>query len=142
MERRKFIKNTALASASAVAATSALSSPAISQGKKQWIAVSAFGKASLLGQALDSFSAAVDVMSGGRLTIQNYHAGELVAPFEAMDAVQSGTAQMGYGAPYYWPGILNFKPLRSATVFTSSRYQPPIWFPVLPIGKNLSPRGL
>jgi len=104
MERRKFIKNSALAGASAVAGTTALSSPALSQGKKQWIAVSAFGKASLLGQALDSFSEAVGTMSGGRLTIQNYHAGELVAPFEAMDAVQSGTAQMGYGAPYYWTG--------------------------------------
>ena len=60
MERRKFIKNSALAGASAVAGTTALSSPALSQGKKQWIAVSAFGKAGLLGQALDSFSSAVE----------------------------------------------------------------------------------
>ncbi|MDC0970475.1 TRAP transporter substrate-binding protein [Alphaproteobacteria bacterium] len=104
MERRNFIKNTALIGATTAAATTALSSPALAQSKKKWIAVSAFGKAGLLGQALDGFANSVGEMSGGRLTIETYHAGELVAPFEAIDAVQSGTAQMGYGAPYYWTG--------------------------------------
>ena len=100
MKRRNFIKNTALIGASTAAATATLSAPALAQSKKKWIAVSAFGKAGLLGQALDGFANSVGQMSGGRLTIDTYHAGELVAPFEAIDAVQSGTAQMGYGAPY------------------------------------------
>ena len=38
------------------------------------------------------------------MSIKVYHAGELVKPFEAIDAVQAGTAQMGFGAPYYWAG--------------------------------------
>ncbi len=101
MERRKFLKGTALAS---VGTATALATPALSQGKTQWTAVSAFGKAGLLGQALNEFAKFVDTASGGKLSFKVYHAGELVKPFEAMDAVQSGTAQMGYGAPYYWAG--------------------------------------
>src|SRR3546814_9317510 len=43
-------------------------------------------------------------MSGGRLTIKLYAAGELVPPFESFDAVQSGTADLLHGTPYYWVG--------------------------------------
>ena len=103
MDRRKFIKKAAT-TAVVGAAASTISAPALSAGKKQWIAVSAFGKAGLLGQALEEFAKFVGAASQGRLTIKPYHAGELVKPFEALDAVQSGTAQMGYGAPYYWAG--------------------------------------
>jgi TRAP-type mannitol/chloroaromatic compound transport system substrate-binding protein len=106
MKRREFIKKagTGVAAVGTVAAASTLPSPVIAQGKKQWTAVSAFGKAGLLGQALNEFAKFVKEASRGRLTIKVYHAGELVKPFEALDAVQSGTAQMGYGAPYYWAG--------------------------------------
>jgi TRAP-type mannitol/chloroaromatic compound transport system substrate-binding protein len=103
MDRRKFIKKAAT-TAVVGAAASTIAAPALSAGKKQWIAVSAFGKAGLLGQALEEFAKFVGTASQGRLTIKPYHAGELVKPFEALDAVQSGTAQMGYGAPYYWAG--------------------------------------
>ncbi|NQU70058.1 MAG: TRAP transporter substrate-binding protein [Rhodospirillales bacterium] len=103
MKRRDFV-TTAGATAVAGVAASSFAAPAIAKGKKKWIAVSAFGKAGLLGQALEEFAKFVGVASQGRLTIKVYHAGELVKPFEALDAVQSGTAQMGYGAPYYWAG--------------------------------------
>jgi TRAP-type mannitol/chloroaromatic compound transport system substrate-binding protein len=104
MKRREFIKKAGVVGVATAAAASAFPSPAISQGRKQWIAVSAFGKAGLLGQALNEFSAFVKSASGGKFSIKVYHAGELVKPFEALDAVQAGTAQMGYGAPYYWSG--------------------------------------
>ena len=78
--------------------------PPLPKVKKQWIAVSAFGKAGLLGQALNEFAKFVKSASDGRLSIKVYHAGELVKPFEAIDAVQGGSAQMGFGAPYYWAG--------------------------------------
>ena len=103
MKRRDFFTK-AGAIGVAAATTSALASPAIAKNRKQWIAVSAFGKAGLLGQALNQFVKFVKDASGGRMTIKAYHGGELVKPFEALDAVQSGTAQMGYGAPYYWHG--------------------------------------
>ena len=43
-------------------------------------------------------------MSGGRLTINLFGAGELVPPFESFDAVQAGSAQCLHGTPYYWAG--------------------------------------
>ncbi len=107
MERRDFLTKGSLGVAAAAATTavgSHLASPAIAAGKKKWIAVSAFGKAGLLGQAFEEFAKFVASASEGRLTIKVYHAGELVKPFEAIDAVQTGTAQMGFGAPYYWAG--------------------------------------
>ena len=107
MKRRDFIKKGALgvaATTASVAAATTLSTPALAKGRKKWIAVSAFGKAGLLGQAIGQFAKFVKTASEGQLSIKVYHAGELVKPFEAMDAVQSGTAQMGFGAPYYWAG--------------------------------------
>jgi TRAP-type mannitol/chloroaromatic compound transport system substrate-binding protein len=43
-------------------------------------------------------------MSGGRLEVKVYGAGELVPAFESFDAVSRGTAEMGHGAAYYWKG--------------------------------------
>ena len=97
MKRRKFLKNASVAGGATAVAASTFPAPAISQGRIRWNAVSAFGKAGLLGQALEEFTRFVNTASEGKLTIKAYHAGELVKPFEAMDAVQSGAAQMGYG---------------------------------------------
>src|SRR3546814_14695413 len=52
----------------------------------------------------DLFIERVQAMSGGRLTIKLYPAGELVPPFESFDAVQGGTADILHGTPYYWVG--------------------------------------
>ncbi len=103
MKRRDFLKASGATAAAGVTAA-ALASPALAKGKMKWTVVSAFGKAGLLGQALNDFAKYVATVSEGRLTMKVYHAGELVKPFEALDAVQNGTAQMGYGAPYYWAG--------------------------------------
>jgi TRAP-type mannitol/chloroaromatic compound transport system substrate-binding protein len=57
-----------------------------------------------VGVNAERFVERVRVMSGGRLTIKLYAAGELVPPFESFDAVQSGTADLLHGTPYYWVG--------------------------------------
>lgn len=46
----------------------------------------------------------ITAMSGGRLTVQLFGAGELVPPFEVFDAVASGAAECGHATPYYWQG--------------------------------------
>ena len=94
MKRRKFIKDITVAGGATAVAASTFPAPAIAQGKIRWNAVSAFGKAGLLGQALEEFTKFVSTASDGKLTIKAYHAGELVKPFEAMDAVQTGAAQI------------------------------------------------
>jgi len=103
MKRREFFKKAGVTVAGAAGAAT-LASPALSQGRTQWIGVSAFGKAGLLGAAYENFAKTVSTLTEGSLEIKLYHSGELVGGLEALDAVQSGTAQMGYGAPYYWAG--------------------------------------
>lgn len=43
-------------------------------------------------------------LSGGRLTVEVFAAGELVPPLEVLDAVSRGTIQLGHSAPIYWRG--------------------------------------
>jgi TRAP-type mannitol/chloroaromatic compound transport system substrate-binding protein len=57
-----------------------------------------------LGSAPENFSRLVAEMSGGRLQVQVYGAGEIVPAFGVFDAVSQGVAEMGHGAGYYWTG--------------------------------------
>ena len=57
-----------------------------------------------LGSAVERFAERVKQMSNGRLVLKVYGAGERVPALEVFDAVQSGAAQMGHGAAYYWRG--------------------------------------
>ena len=43
-------------------------------------------------------------LSGGRLEVDVFAAGELVPAFEVLDAVSRGTIQLGHSAPIYWRG--------------------------------------
>ncbi len=43
-------------------------------------------------------------MSGGRLKVKLYAAGEIVPAFEVMDAVGGGTAEIGHTASIFWMG--------------------------------------
>lgn len=57
-----------------------------------------------LGTGANELATAIEAMSGGRLKVKVYGAGELVGPFETFDAVSRGTAQMGHSGAYYWKG--------------------------------------
>src|SRR3546814_15168824 len=57
-----------------------------------------------VGVNAERFIERVQAMSGGRLTIKLYPAGELVPPFDSFDAVQGGTADILHGTPYYGVG--------------------------------------
>ena len=57
-----------------------------------------------LGQAPETFARMVREMSGGRLTVRVYGAGEIVPAMGVFDAVSGGVAQAGHGASYYWKG--------------------------------------
>ncbi len=57
-----------------------------------------------LGLAAENLSRYVEEMSGGRLTIRVYGAGEIVPAMEVFDAVSQGVADAGHGAAYYWKG--------------------------------------
>ncbi|MDZ7825436.1 MAG: TRAP transporter substrate-binding protein [Gammaproteobacteria bacterium] len=57
-----------------------------------------------LGTGVERFAERVNEMSGGRLEIRVFGAGEYVGAFEVFDAVVEGQAEMGHGAAYYWRG--------------------------------------
>src|SRR5512141_204826 len=46
----------------------------------------------------------IDDMSGGRMKIQFYGAGELIPAAEGCDAVSAGTVEMNYANSYFWTG--------------------------------------
>lgn len=71
----------------------------------QWKMVTAWPKNFPgLGTSAERLAERINTMSGGRLTIKVYAAGELVPALEVFDAVSRGTAELGHGASYYWKG--------------------------------------
>jgi TRAP-type mannitol/chloroaromatic compound transport system substrate-binding protein len=102
MDRRSFITKAGFAGVGAVAA-STLAAPAIAQGNQTWRMVTTWPKNFPgLGVGAQRLADRITAMSGGRLTIQLYAAGELVPPLQALDAVIDGSAEMSHGAAYYW----------------------------------------
>lgn len=57
-----------------------------------------------LGTGANRLAESLETMSGGRIQVKVFAAGELVPPFEVFDAVAGGTADIGHGAAYYWKG--------------------------------------
>jgi TRAP-type mannitol/chloroaromatic compound transport system substrate-binding protein len=46
----------------------------------------------------------IEDISGGRISVELFAAGELVPALEVLDAVSRGTIQLGHSAPIYWRG--------------------------------------
>lgn len=70
-----------------------------------------------LGTAPENFARIVNEMSGGRLTVRVYGAGEIVPAFEVFDAVSQGVADAGHGAAYYWKGKIPWSVFFTAIPF-------------------------
>ena len=66
-------------------------------------------------------------MSGGRLTVTVYGAGERVPALEVFDAVSRGSAQMGHGAAYYWKGKAEAAPFFTAVPFGFTAQEMGAW---------------
>ncbi len=100
MDRRKF-----LAAAATAGAATAVSAPAIAQSKREWKMVTTWPKGMPgVGTSAQRAADLITAASDGRLTVRVYGAGELVPPFEALDAVQGGSVEMAHASPYFWVG--------------------------------------
>ncbi|HEY5633448.1 MAG TPA: TRAP transporter substrate-binding protein [Burkholderiaceae bacterium] len=112
MKRRDFVRTAAVGAAS-VPAAAGLSAPAIAQGKMQWKMVTAWPK-NLPGPgvAAQLLADRITALSGGRIEVKLYAAGELVPGTGVFDAVSQGTAELYHAVPAYWGsksnGILLF----------------------------------
>ena len=102
MNRRHALKSSVGAGVAAGAV--ALAAPAFAQGKKtEWRMVTTWPKNFPgLGVGAENLAKRITTMSGGRLTIKVFSAGEMVPPLQSLDAVINGTAEMSHGAAYYW----------------------------------------
>lgn len=107
MRRRDFGK---LALTGAVGAAGAVAAPAVARAQAtfNWRMTSFYGPNAAFystgpGSAKDLCSR-IEAMSGGRLKIQFYGAGELIPAAEGFDAVSSGVVEMNYANSYFWTG--------------------------------------
>ena len=66
-------------------------------------------------------------MTGGRLTIKVFAAGELVPAFEAFDAVQRGTADCMHSTPYYWQNKAKVLSVFTTVPFGMTNYESVAW---------------
>ena len=57
-----------------------------------------------LGTGANNLARLIGELSGGRLQVKVFGAGELVPALQVFDAVSQGTAELGHGAAYYWKG--------------------------------------
>ncbi|NBB70168.1 MAG: ABC transporter substrate-binding protein [Alphaproteobacteria bacterium] len=69
----------------------------------------------------------VAAMSGGRLQIELFAAGELVPAFEVLDAVSRGTAEIGHAAAVFWSGKLRASPFFLAVPFGLVPHEHDAW---------------
>lgn len=105
MNRRKALKFAGGGGLAAVLASG--TAPAYAQRKKEWRMQQTWGKtAPGLSRGGNVFAQFVTKATGGSLTIREFSAGEVVPPFQTMEAVANGTIQMGYGYVTYWAGQL------------------------------------
>ncbi len=115
MNRRKFLKTagTATLTATALASPLSVTAPARASGKIQWRMVTAWPK-NLPGPgvAAQMLADRITALSGGRLEVKLFAAGELVPGPGVFDAVSQGTADLYHAVPAYWgsksKGILLF----------------------------------
>ncbi len=107
MLRRRFVAATA-----AGAVTAGLAAPSQAQAVTKWNMVMPWPRNTPgVGVNAQRFADRVQAMSGGRIQIKLFAANELVPPFEVLDAVQGGTADIAHSTPYYYVGkapVLNY----------------------------------
>ncbi len=108
MKRRQF-----LTAGAAGLAAAPLATPAIAQDVMRWKMVTAWPK-NLPGPgvAAQNLADRITTLSGGRIEVQLYAAGEIVPGPGVFDAVSEGTAELYHAVPAYWgsksKGILLF----------------------------------
>ena len=104
MDRRKFITAGVVTGVTGVAASAGIST-AHAKKKIKWKMVTTWPKNFPgLGSGANHLAKLINEMSGGRMKVKVYGAGEMVPAFEVFDAVSKGTAQMGHASAMYWKG--------------------------------------
>jgi len=112
MDRRTFLSAGAIAAVGAATACSqqtgddAPAAPAVNRGERRRLRMVTTWPTGFpgLGTAAERTAQFIQEMSGGRIEVEVYGAGEIVGAFEVFDAVSNGVADMYHAAEYYWQG--------------------------------------
>ena len=100
MNRRSFVKGAAIGAVAAPLAT-----PALAQERIELAIVSTWPRDFPgLGVGAQRYAQTIQDISGGRIQVSYYAAGERVGAFDSFDEVASGNAQGYHAADYYWKG--------------------------------------
>lgn len=100
MDRRKVLIG---GGAAVGAAASSLAAPAIAQGRLELKMVTTWPRDFPgLGTGAQDLANLIENLSGGRIKVRLFAAGEMVKAFDSFDAVARGDADMYHAADYYW----------------------------------------
>jgi TRAP-type mannitol/chloroaromatic compound transport system substrate-binding protein len=101
MDRRSFLRTSALGGAAAASTT--LAAPAYAQGNRTLTMVTSVPDGfAIFDDAASMAARIITEMTDGALTINKMPAGSLVGAFEVFDAVSSGQADIYHSAEYYF----------------------------------------
>lgn len=95
-----------------------MATPALAQSSFEWRMVTSWPK-NLPGPGVTAQRLAdrITSLSGGRLKVKLYAAGEIVPALETFSAVANGTSEMAHTAPLFWAGKFSAAPLFTAGPF-------------------------
>ncbi|WP_108263458.1 TRAP transporter substrate-binding protein [Mangrovicoccus ximenensis] len=100
MNRRKFLRATALAGGTGTLAAPAVlaQAPLVMKMQTSWSA------SNIWQEFAQDYADRVEAMSGGRLKVDLLPAGAVVAAFQVLDAVNDGLLDAAHSVPVYWYG--------------------------------------
>ena len=81
-----------------------------------------------LGTGANYLAERITALSGGRINVKVYGAGELVDAFGIFDLVSDGGAELGHGAAYYWKGKSQAAQFFAAVPFGLNAQEMNGWF--------------
>ena len=103
LNRRSFLKRSALAGGAAAGST--LAAPAVlAQAPIVVKMQTSWGASNIWDEFAKDYAQRVDEMSGGRLKVDVLPAGAVVAAFQVLDAVNDGVLDAAHSVPVYWYG--------------------------------------
>ena len=126
MKRRKF-----LIALGAAAASTTIAKPAIAQSNPtiKWRLAASWPKSlDTIYGACETIPKYISEATDGKFQIQSFAAGEIVPALQVLDAVQSGTVEMGHTAMYYFIGKDPTWALFCATPFGLNARQQNAWY--------------
>ena len=104
LDRRRFLKRSALVGGSAVAATTLAAPAVVGQSPLVVRMQTSWPAANIWDEFAKDYATRVDEMSGGRMRVDVLPAGAVVGAFQVMDAVSDGVLDAAHSVPVYWYG--------------------------------------